>query len=64
IFWKSLEFRQKHKRNYKLLKTIHEPVILVDDIVTTGSSLLEAKKVLEENKISVLFALVLADAKV
>ncbi|EAH6331601.1 ComF family protein, partial [Campylobacter jejuni] len=56
--------RQKHKRNYKLLKTIHEPVILVDDIVTTGSSLLEAKKVLEENKISVLFALVLADAKV
>ncbi|EAL9099540.1 ComF family protein, partial [Campylobacter jejuni] len=51
-------------RNYKLLKTIHEPVILVDDIVTTGSSLLEAKKVLEENKISVLFALVLADAKV
>ncbi len=61
---KSLEFRQKHKRNYKLLKTIHEPVILVDDIVTTGSSLLEAKKVLEENKISVLFALVLADAKV
>lgn len=55
---KSLEFRQKHKRNYKLLKTIHEPVILVDDIVTTGSSLLE------ENKISVLFALVLADAKV
>ncbi|EHE2968537.1 ComF family protein, partial [Campylobacter jejuni] len=27
-------------------------------------SLLEAKKVLEENKISVLFALVLADAKV
>ncbi|EAI7393488.1 ComF family protein, partial [Campylobacter jejuni] len=26
--------------------------------------LLEAKKVLEENKISVLFALVLADAKV
>ncbi|EDP7060847.1 ComF family protein, partial [Campylobacter jejuni] len=61
---KSLEFRQKHKRNYKLLKTIQEPVILVDDIVTTGSSLLEAKKVLEENKISVLFALVLADAKV
>lgn len=61
---KSLEFRQKNKRNYKLLKAIYHPVILVDDIVTTGSSLLEAKKVLEENKISVLFALVLADAKV
>ncbi|EAL3832073.1 ComF family protein, partial [Campylobacter upsaliensis] len=37
--------------------------ILVDDIVTTGSSILEAKKILEKNKISVLFALVLADAK-
>ncbi|MBX1798752.1 ComF family protein [Campylobacter jejuni] len=61
---KSLEFRQKNKRNYKLLKTVDYPVILVDDIVTTGSSLLEAKKVLEKNKISVLFALVLADAKV
>lgn len=61
---KSLEFRRKNKRNYKLLKAIHHPVILVDDIVTTGSSLLEAKKVLEKNKISVLFALVLADAKV
>ncbi|MFQ6341406.1 ComF family protein [Campylobacter sp. VTCC 70190] len=61
---KSLEFRQKNKRAYKLLKTIYHPVILVDDIITTGSSLLEAKKVLEENKIPVLFALVLADAKV
>ncbi|MCZ0772311.1 ComF family protein [Campylobacter hepaticus] len=61
---KNLEFRQKNKRNYKLLKTLYHPVILVDDIVTTGSSILEAKEVLEKNKISVLFALVLADAKV
>lgn len=60
---KSLEFRQKNKRNFKLLKPIFHPVILIDDIVTTGSSLLEAKKILEKNKIEVLFALVLADAK-
>lgn len=60
---KSLEFRQKHKRNFKLLKPITHPVILVDDIVTTGSSLLEAKEFLKRNKIEVLFALVLADAK-
>lgn len=61
---KSLSFRQKNKRNFTLLKKLKNPVILVDDIVTTGLSLLEAKKVLEKNKIPVLFALVLADAKV
>ncbi|MCX2682305.1 ComF family protein [Campylobacter sp. MIT 21-1685] len=61
---KSLDFRQKNKRNFKLLKEIKNPVILVDDILTTGLSLLEAKSVLEKNKIRVLFALVLADAKV
>lgn len=61
---KSMAFRQKNKRKYKLLKEIKHPVILVDDVVTTGSSLVEAKKILEKNKISVLFALVLADAKV
>lgn len=60
---KSVSFRQRHKRNYKLLKKPEFPVILVDDIITTGSSLLEARSVLEKNKISVLFALVLADAK-
>ena len=61
---KSLNFRLKNKRNFKILKKISSPVILVDDIVTSGSSILEAKKLLEKNKISVLFALVLADAKI
>ncbi|TBR81565.1 ComF family protein [Campylobacter novaezeelandiae] len=60
---KNIQFRQKNKRNFKLLKKINHPVILVDDIVTSGSSLLEAKELLEKNKIFVLFALVLADAK-
>lgn len=59
----SIVFRQKHKRKYELLKKPKFPVILVDDIVTTGLSLCEAKEILEKNKISVLFALVLADAK-
>lgn len=59
----SVAFRQKHKRQYELLKKPQFPVILVDDIVTTGLSLCEAKEILEKNKISVLFALVLADAK-
>ncbi|MBK1973796.1 ComF family protein [Campylobacter sp. TTU-622] len=59
----NMQFRQQNKRNYKLLKKINHPVILVDDVVTSGSSLLEAKELLEKNKIFVLFALVLADAK-
>ncbi|ECP7962602.1 ComF family protein, partial [Campylobacter coli] len=53
-----------NKRKFKLLKKINNPVILVDDIVSSGSSLLEAKQFLEKNKISVLFTVVLADAKV
>ncbi|EHU6964406.1 ComF family protein, partial [Campylobacter coli] len=61
---KSLKFRQDNKRKFKLLKKINNPVILVDDIVSSGSSLLEAKQFLEKNKISVLFTVVLADAKV
>jgi len=59
----SLNFRMKNKRKFKLLKAIKEPVILVDDIITTGSSLLEARQVLKKHKINVLFALVLADAR-
>jgi competence protein ComFC len=38
-------------------------VILIDDIVTTGTTILEAKKCLEENNCEVLFALTLTDAK-
>lgn len=60
---KSLKFRETNKRKYKLLKKIKYPVILVDDIVTTGNTLIEAKNFLIKNKIKVLFALVLADAK-
>lgn len=60
---KSVEFRLKNKRDYVLLKPINSPVILVDDIVTTGLSILEAKKTLAKYGIETLFALVLADAK-
>ncbi|MBF7043794.1 ComF family protein [Campylobacter volucris] len=60
---KSLHFRKTNKRSYELKKIPKYPVILVDDIVTTGLSLLEAKEILEKNNIEVLFALVLANAK-
>ena len=38
-------------------------VILIDDIVTTGSTLEEAHDALKKHDVNVLFALVLADAK-
>lgn len=64
---KSLEFRQKNKKGFSL----HEKhrgvsdfnnVVLLDDIVTTGTTLLEAKDVLEEENIKVQFAITLFDA--
>ncbi|WP_063999290.1 ComF family protein [Campylobacter iguaniorum] len=60
---KSLEFRQKNPRNFELLKSIKNPVILVDDIITTGTSMKEAKNLLIKNGITPLFGLVLADAR-
>ncbi|PSM51549.1 putative ComF family competence protein [Campylobacter blaseri] len=59
----SLEFRLKNRRNFKLLKSIKNPIILVDDIITTGTTLNEAHEVCKKAKIEVLFALVLANAK-
>ncbi len=60
---KDLQFRQNNPRNFKILKKITAPVILVDDIVTTGTTILEARNTLEKAGVKVLFALVLADAK-
>lgn len=60
---KTLEFRQKNPRNFELLKVPKNPVILVDDIVTTGLTLNEAKICLEKQGVNVIFALTLADAR-
>ena len=61
---KSLQFRLENPREfcYSGLKNIE--VILVDDIITTGTTLNEAKQLLEKNGVEVLFALTLADVKV
>ncbi|OCR89324.1 transformation system protein [Campylobacter fetus subsp. testudinum] len=60
---KSLEFRKNNPRNLKLLKDISNPVILVDDIITTGTSMKEAKNLLLSYGKTPLFGLVLADAR-
>ncbi len=61
---KDLEFRQKNPRKFKLKNLSSKPIILVDDLVTTGTTLLEAKKCCKKSKNEVLFALTLADAKI
>ena len=58
-----LAFRQSHKRNFTFTCKDKRDVILIDDIVTTGTTLQEAQNVLEKAGVNVLFALVLADAK-
>jgi competence protein ComFC len=61
---KSRQFRLENPRNfeYKGLKKIE--VILVDDIITTGVTLTEARKLLAKNSVEVLFALTLASVEV
>jgi len=60
---KGLDFRQQNQRDFKYSGKQNLKVILVDDLVTTGLTLLEAKKKLENNDCEVLFALTLSDAK-
>jgi competence protein ComFC len=61
---KDLEFRKKHKRKFIYSGEKNLQVILIDDLVTTGLTILEAKKTLEQNGCEVLFALTISDAKV
>lgn len=61
---KDLEFRQKNPRKFKVKNITNRNIILVDDLITTGSTILEAKKVLEKQNNTVLFSLTLADAKI
>lgn len=58
-----LEFRKKNKRKFKTSLS-NKKIILVDDLITTGTTILEAKKTLEKKNNQVLFSLTLADAKI
>ncbi|MEA1954930.1 MAG: phosphoribosyltransferase family protein [Campylobacterota bacterium] len=59
---KSREFRLLNPRNFELKDFKGEDVILVDDLITTGSTLTQAIEVLEKKDKIVLFCLTLADA--
>jgi competence protein ComFC len=61
---KNLEFRQKNSRNFLYTGRKSIQVILVDDLVTSGTTMLEAKKVLEENNCEVICGLTLSDASI
>jgi len=60
---RGLEFRQKNPRRFQYSGKSDRKVILVDDLVTTGLTLLEARKTLAKNRCETLFALTLCDAK-
>ena len=59
---KSKSFRKQNPREFYLKETPQDAFILVDDIITTGTTLLEAtQSIIKESK-EVLFCLTLADA--
>jgi len=60
---KSLKFREENPRDFGYSYRSDIDIILVDDIVTTGTTLKEAKRVIENSGSRVHFALTLADAR-
>ncbi|MEA3289558.1 MAG: ComF family protein [Campylobacterota bacterium] len=60
---RDLEFRKKNPRKFIYSGERNLKVILVDDLSTSGLTIIEAKKKLLEYNCEVLFALTLADAK-
>ena len=58
---KDLKFRKNNKRKFIYSGKKNLKVILVDDLITTGNTILEAKECLEKNNCDVLFALTLCN---
>lgn len=60
---KSKDFRLLNPRGFVLKRFQAKECILVDDIVTTGSTLIQAIETLQKSNKEVLFCLTLADAR-
>ena len=60
---KTKEFRESNPRGFVYSGKSGVEAILIDDVVTTGTTIKEAKEVLERSGVELLFALTLADAK-
>lgn len=59
----SYEFRLRHPRAFEFLHVNEEDIILVDDIITTGSTLSEASALIQASGKNVLFCLTLASVE-
>ena len=59
---KSREFRLLNPRDFIFSSSTTNDIILVDDIITTGSTLTQAIQTMQKDKKKVLFCLTLADA--
>jgi competence protein ComFC len=59
---KSKQFRKENPRDFQLRTFKEKEVIVVDDIITTGTTLQEATKLLQANAKEVAFCLTLTDA--
>jgi competence protein ComFC len=60
---KPLRYRLENPRDFRYRGPEGISVVLIDDIVTTGTTLSEARSVLSRHGVEVLFALTLADAR-
>ena len=61
---KTVRFRLENPRDFYYNGVSNIEAILVDDIITTGTTLQEANRILTECGVTVLFALTLADVEV
>ena len=61
---KSREFRLLHPRDFELKEFEYENVILVDDIITTGFTLTQAVRIMQQKNKNVLFCLTLTDVSI
>lgn len=59
----SLEFRKNNPRDFEFKKTKHKEIVLVDDVITTGTTINEAAQRIKKDGFTPIFAITLADAR-